>query len=361
MHLFLEYTILGLVTGAVYGIAASGLVLTYTTSGIFNFAQGAMAMLAAFTYWQFRYGWNWPAPLALFTVIAVLAPLLGIFLYARHHARAAKHGRRHQDRGDHRHHARADRAGPVDLEPRSTPDRQPVLRRSGEVQVPRRLRHRSRGDCPRLRRAHRGGHPPAVQEHPHRGGHAGGRRQPGAPPAQRRTAREAGCVLLGPRRSVGRPGGHPHHPHRGWHPRRARADPARPGLHRRRHVRAPPQHLGHVRRSPRPRLVDDLCAGLLPRHLVLGVGLPNRTAHDRALHRPAGAATRPLARRDAAAHARALHRADHAVGRHVGPDPRARRLGPRTDHGQRRHVDPHRRHHVRHHRPVTHLAHRLRR
>src|ERR1700722_4552304 len=81
MHLFLTYTILGLVTGAVYGIAASGLVLTYTTSGIFNFAQGAMAMLAAFTYWQFRYGWNWPAPLALFAVLAVLAPLLGIALY----------------------------------------------------------------------------------------------------------------------------------------------------------------------------------------------------------------------------------------------------------------------------------------
>ena len=81
MHLFLTYTILGLVTGAVYGIAASGLVLTYTTSGIFNFAQGAMAMLAAFTYWQFRYGWNWPAPLALFAVIVVLAPLLGAVLY----------------------------------------------------------------------------------------------------------------------------------------------------------------------------------------------------------------------------------------------------------------------------------------
>jgi branched-chain amino acid transport system permease protein len=82
MHLFLTYTILGLVTGAVYGIAASGLVLTYTTSGIFNFAQGAMAMLAAFTYWQFRFGWNWPAPLALFAVLAVLAPLLGVVLYA---------------------------------------------------------------------------------------------------------------------------------------------------------------------------------------------------------------------------------------------------------------------------------------
>ena len=81
MHLFLVYTILGLVTGSVYGIAASGLVLTYTTSGIFNFAQGAMAMLAAFTYWQFRFGWNWPAPLALFVVIVVLAPLVGAILY----------------------------------------------------------------------------------------------------------------------------------------------------------------------------------------------------------------------------------------------------------------------------------------
>ena len=81
MHLFLTYTILGLVTGAVSGITASGLVLTYTTSGIFNFAQGAVAMLAAFTYWQFRYGWNWPARLALFTVLVVLAPLLGMVLY----------------------------------------------------------------------------------------------------------------------------------------------------------------------------------------------------------------------------------------------------------------------------------------
>ena len=80
MHLFLVYTILGLVTGSVYGIAASGLVLTYTTSGIFIFAQGAMAMLAAFTYWQFRFGWNWPAPQALFVVIVVLAPLVGAIL-----------------------------------------------------------------------------------------------------------------------------------------------------------------------------------------------------------------------------------------------------------------------------------------
>lgn len=81
METFLQYTILGLVTGGVYGIAASGLVVTYTTSGIFNFAHGAVAMLSAFTYWQLRFGWDWPAPLALLVVLGLLAPLLGAGLY----------------------------------------------------------------------------------------------------------------------------------------------------------------------------------------------------------------------------------------------------------------------------------------
>src|SRR5918994_1638562 len=81
METFLQYTILGLVTGAVYGIAASGLVVTYTTSGIFNFAHGAIAMLAAFVYWQVRFDWGWPAPVAIVVVLGVLAPLLGTLLY----------------------------------------------------------------------------------------------------------------------------------------------------------------------------------------------------------------------------------------------------------------------------------------
>ncbi|HMQ28728.1 MAG TPA: hypothetical protein PKA98_22270, partial [Acidimicrobiales bacterium] len=42
---WLTFTILGITTGAIYAIAASGLVVTYTTSGIFNFAQGAFGML----------------------------------------------------------------------------------------------------------------------------------------------------------------------------------------------------------------------------------------------------------------------------------------------------------------------------
>ena len=118
----------------------------------------------------------------------------------RHHARAAEDGRGHQDRGHHRHHARADRVGPVDLEPGVPADRQPVLRRGGQVQGPRRLRHRPRGHRPRLRRADRRGHPPALHEHPDRRGHAGRGRQPRPAAAQRRTARAAGRLLVGARR-----------------------------------------------------------------------------------------------------------------------------------------------------------------
>jgi branched-subunit amino acid ABC-type transport system permease component len=81
VHLFLTYTVFGLVLGGVYGIAASGLVLTYNTSGIFNFAHGAEAMLGAFVYWQVRYGWGWPAPLAIVVVIGIFGPLMGYAIY----------------------------------------------------------------------------------------------------------------------------------------------------------------------------------------------------------------------------------------------------------------------------------------
>ncbi len=81
MQQFLQFTILGLVIGSVYGIAASGLVVTYTTSGIFNFAHGAIAMIGAFTYWQIRFGWGWPAPIAMLVVLGILAPAMGAVLY----------------------------------------------------------------------------------------------------------------------------------------------------------------------------------------------------------------------------------------------------------------------------------------
>jgi branched-chain amino acid transport system permease protein len=74
------YAILGLSIGAIYAVAASGLVVTYTTSGIFNFAHGAIGMIAAFVYWQLRFDWQLSAPVAIFLVIFVFAPLFGAFI-----------------------------------------------------------------------------------------------------------------------------------------------------------------------------------------------------------------------------------------------------------------------------------------
>ena len=77
---FLSFTVLGIVYGAIYAITATGLVVTYTTTGIFNFAQGAVGMIAAFTYWQLWQDWHWPVALALVVVLLVEAPLLAVIV-----------------------------------------------------------------------------------------------------------------------------------------------------------------------------------------------------------------------------------------------------------------------------------------
>lgn len=92
MEELLAFTIVGVVTGSIYAVAAGGLVLTYTTSGVFNIAHGAVGMLMAFVYWQLRFDWGWPTPVALFAVLVVLAPLFGVVVertLARNLARAS--------------------------------------------------------------------------------------------------------------------------------------------------------------------------------------------------------------------------------------------------------------------------------
>ena len=80
MSQFLAYGIIGLSTAAIYAVIGSGLVLTYTTTGVFNFAHGAAGMLAAFTYWQLTVGWGWPIPVALAVVLLVAAPVFGLLV-----------------------------------------------------------------------------------------------------------------------------------------------------------------------------------------------------------------------------------------------------------------------------------------
>src|SRR5215472_13698174 len=78
MHAFLEYTIIGIVLGSAYAVAAGGLVVTYATSGIFNIAHGAIGMFMAFVYWQLSVGWHLNQALSIFLTVFVLAPLLAV-------------------------------------------------------------------------------------------------------------------------------------------------------------------------------------------------------------------------------------------------------------------------------------------
>ncbi len=76
MSEFLEFTVIGVAVGAAYAILATGLVVTYTTSGIFNFAHGAVAMFGAFTYWDLTQH-GVPEWLGLVLVLLVGAPAFG--------------------------------------------------------------------------------------------------------------------------------------------------------------------------------------------------------------------------------------------------------------------------------------------
>ncbi len=77
---FLAFVILGVFTGAAYAIAASGLVLTYATTRVFNIAHGAFGMVLAFTFWDFSVRQGLPVWLSLVLVLGVVAPGTGWFI-----------------------------------------------------------------------------------------------------------------------------------------------------------------------------------------------------------------------------------------------------------------------------------------
>src|SRR5256885_8169489 len=76
----LFWLIVGITYGSVYAVAATGLVVTYTTSGIFNFAQGAIGMFLAYVFWQLQVDWGVQTLVALLLTVFVAAPLMGAFI-----------------------------------------------------------------------------------------------------------------------------------------------------------------------------------------------------------------------------------------------------------------------------------------
>lgn len=80
MSTFLSLVIAGVVSGAIYSLLATGLTLSFSASGVFNFAQGAVAFTIALLYFELHSGFHWPVWVAAVFSIFVAAPLLGLTL-----------------------------------------------------------------------------------------------------------------------------------------------------------------------------------------------------------------------------------------------------------------------------------------
>ncbi|MHB1582633.1 MAG: branched-chain amino acid ABC transporter permease, partial [Acidimicrobiales bacterium] len=80
MSQFLPFIVIGITTGTIYGLAGTGLVLTYKTSGIFNFAYGSVATVAVFVFYflHVQHGVAWP--LAALLSVGVMGPVEGLVL-----------------------------------------------------------------------------------------------------------------------------------------------------------------------------------------------------------------------------------------------------------------------------------------
>jgi ABC-type branched-subunit amino acid transport system permease subunit len=77
---FVPFLVFGLVFGSIYGMAAMGLVLTYRTSGIFNFAHGAIGAGAAYVFYELRQQQGIPWPFAAIIAIVGFGAVLGVLL-----------------------------------------------------------------------------------------------------------------------------------------------------------------------------------------------------------------------------------------------------------------------------------------
>lgn len=80
MEEYLPFLVAGLASGSVYAIAAMGLVVTYKTSGMFNFAHGAVGMAATYVFYSLRTDAGLPTWLAASLAVLVVGPLIGLVI-----------------------------------------------------------------------------------------------------------------------------------------------------------------------------------------------------------------------------------------------------------------------------------------
>lgn len=76
----LPFIITGLLTGTVYGLLSTGLVLTFKTSGIFNFGHGAILTAAALCFYGLNVSRGVEWKIAFFISVFVLGPVMGLVM-----------------------------------------------------------------------------------------------------------------------------------------------------------------------------------------------------------------------------------------------------------------------------------------
>jgi branched-chain amino acid transport system permease protein len=77
----LGYIFAGIALGSIYAIAASGIVVTYVSSGVLNFAFGSIAYFLARFYYFLNTQHGWDQLPAVVVSVFVAGPALGAFLY----------------------------------------------------------------------------------------------------------------------------------------------------------------------------------------------------------------------------------------------------------------------------------------
>ena len=80
MRAVLPFLVVGVTTGAVYALVSMGLVLSYTTSGVFNFAHGAVGMFATYIFYELRTEVGVPTALSAAIAVLVVAPVMGLLI-----------------------------------------------------------------------------------------------------------------------------------------------------------------------------------------------------------------------------------------------------------------------------------------
>lgn len=80
MSEYLPFVVAGLTTGSLYGLLATGLVVTYRTSGLFNFAHGAVGAVGAYVFYTLNNTHGLPWPIAALLCVGVLGPIGGTLL-----------------------------------------------------------------------------------------------------------------------------------------------------------------------------------------------------------------------------------------------------------------------------------------